>query len=112
MSETVTEPHVLVVEAYIEEDDIYEYEIRHPDSCGTETYTDEGLDGRPHVWTRRTCLVEHELDHVGLDGLTDNGNQRIEPGEYKIEGWSIHYPSTPVSGEEWYGGLRFVEEST
>lgn len=117
MSEKRSEPHTLVIEEVFEDGTFrdgeprwqYEWHVEHPNSCSKEVVADEGFGGETISWDHYTCLVEYELDNVGLDGLTDMGRQRIEPGEHKIVGWAAHYPSTPVSGEEWDSGLEIIE---
>lgn len=117
MSEQRSEPHTLIVEDVEQEGTFrdgkprwrHEWHVEHPDTCEKEVVTDSDLGGVGTSYYHYTCVVQYELDNVGLDGITDMDHVRIEPGEYKIAGWAAHYPSTPVSGEEWDSGLEIIE---
>lgn len=110
---TRSEPHTLTV-TFVEPDGVtfdgkpkwhHEWEVKHPASCRVIESTVTGLDGSLTDIPEYDCGVDHELSHVGLDGLTDCGREKIEPGEYKIEAWH-HYDAYTMEHD---GGLEIVD---
>lgn len=118
MGERVSEPHVLVVTASDESEDILDYDIEHPTTCPRVTepmcqWVDgELVEDWSHTFERYDCHVEYELEAIGIDELRDQITGSISgyppEGRYEFEAWSCHYPSTPMGPEEWDSGLRLT----
>lgn len=91
---TYSEVHTLVIEGA----DEGSWFVVHPDTCEKE----KG-DSEFGPWEHYACAVQHEIDHVGLEALENDG--RLSPGEYKIRAWHDYDPYS----HEYDGGLELVE---
>lgn len=116
-------PHYLRIvnhaEDYGQEDykEDLEWEICHSAECEHELHNELEamlpIDSSVRIPMRKvyTCPVGYYEHSDGMYTLWDEeGNnidwKTLEPGEYPIEAWGTHQPSTPNSPEEWDGGLR------
>jgi hypothetical protein len=97
--------HWLVIEEQGED-----YTIEHEPDCPQEKGW-EGPGGEPIMF--HTCLLGALITDAGLDTLEnapDDSWKNLPAGRYEIKAWAQHYPSTPVSGEEWDAGIALVIE--
>lgn len=108
--------HFLVITG---EGDEKDFELEHDAACPKEVVTDTDLGGQGTSYFEYTCLVGGLVRDMGIDFLEGtparagevDAWRSLPPGRYELEGWTQHYPATPMNGgEEWDAGLRLVED--
>lgn len=101
--------HFLIVPEHAGDDLV----VLHDRECPREQWGHE-----PNSWWDYGCWIAVELSNTGVDAHfvhrddPDTSNpyaDRLAPGRYEIETWTVRYPGNGWGPEEWDGGLRVVE---
>lgn len=109
MSETVSEPHVLVVELEdpLDRDSVLMW-VEHPD-CPSHVWMETPGD-EPDLLVY-DCLVGFCEEGSGLyefEPRPMSDQLPLPPGRYEIEGWCATYPGGPWGATEHDAGLRWT----